>query len=243
MRPLLPLLLLTLALPSAASELVGDRPDFTESALAVPVGSWQLEAGATLETSDTADLVSVGEVLLRHGLKPGTEFRLILPSHLDHQPEGDGESLSGLDNVALGIKQELGSGNVRSAMLGHVTLPTGNDDVTTSATAVDLVLALEWDLPAGLGLGANLGGELVFDDETSSQQWVSAALGIPVADRLGAFVEGYSYTEELDSFATYLDTGLTYLLTPDWQVDARVGVGLDDHDDELIYGLGLLARF
>ncbi|MEZ4389007.1 MAG: transporter [Candidatus Krumholzibacteriia bacterium] len=228
----------------ADQPLVGDRPDFTESARAVPTGSVQVEAGVTLDTSDAADLTTVGEILVRYGLKPGTELRFNVPSYLSLKPDG-GDKLTGAGNLAFGFKQQLGHGDAgpRLAVLTHLTLPTGDEDVTASDTAVDLVLAAEWDLADNLGLGMNVGGELVFDQDTSARQWLSASVGLSATDRLGLFAESFVFTEELDTFASYLDFGATYLLTDTFQVDARVGLGLGDHEDELFYGAGLVTRF
>ncbi len=242
------LLTLTLAYGVAlADELVGDRPDFTESAQAVAPGRVQIEAGATLETNDLSDTWSVGEILVRYGLKPGTEFRVVLPSLIDIDFEHGGfEDFSGADNAALGLKQELATGNGSSpqvAVLTHVTLPTGDEDVVAADTAWDLVLAVEWTLTENLGLGVNLGGELVFADDTESQQWASAAFGLGVTDRLGAYVEGYVFTEELDEFTSAMDLGATYLVTADLQLDVRVGFGLGDVNDEVFYGAGVVTRF
>lgn len=85
-RHLIGLLLVVAAVtPAVADDLVGDRPDFTESALTVAPGSWQIEAGATVTTGDAFDTTEIGEVLVRHGLKPGTELRMVLPSYVDDE--------------------------------------------------------------------------------------------------------------------------------------------------------------
>lgn len=229
----------------AAEPLVGDRPDFTESALTVAPGKVQIEAGATLDASDAADGWTVGEVLIRHGLKPGTELRLVLPSYLSLEPASD-DRRDGAGNAGVGLKQRLthpDAAGPRVAVLTTVTLPTGSDDVTDSVTAADLVLAVEWDLADTIGLGMNAGAELVFDDDNSTQQWLSAALGLAATERLGFFVESFVFTEELDRYASYLSLGATYLLSENLSVDARVGLGLDDRDDERFYGAGLVTRF
>lgn len=240
---LLAILLATAA--HAADPLVGDRPDFTESARTVASGSLQLEVGATLDTSDDADRWTVGEVLLRHGLEDGTELRIVLPSYLSLEA-GDADKLDGAGNAGVGLKQRLtdpDAAGPRIAVLTSVTLPTGSDDVTDRVTAVDLALAIEWDLNATMGLGLNAGAELMFDDDTSTQQWLSASLGLAASGRLGLFVESFVFTEELDRHASYLDLGATYLVTDDLAVDARVGFGLGDREDELFYGAGLVTRF
>ncbi|MBD3221297.1 hypothetical protein GF314_08630 [bacterium] len=244
------LVIATTTLPAThapAQDLVGDRPDFTESALAVPAGGWQIEAGATITTLDALDTTEIGEVLVRHGLKPGTELRLVLPSFVDVSHDGDQiDDVSGLGNAAIGLKQELARGDgsrPQVAMVGHVTLPVGDEDVASDDTAVDLALALEWELSPRVGLGMNVGGEAVFADDTETRQWASAALGLDLGAGFGAFVEGYTFTDGFDDFSSYVDAGLTYLIAPDWQVDARVGQGLGDVDDETFFGAGLVTRF
>ena len=237
--------LVVLASAAAAADLVGDRPDFTESALAVAPGSLQLEAGGTLTTSDAVDAREVGEVLLRYGLRDGTELRVVLPSFVDLDAP-DAPDRSGATNGALGLKHEVQQGDgarPQVAVVGHVALPVGAEDVGAGDTAVDLVLAAEWALHPRVGFGLNVGGEVVFAADTESRQWFSGAFGIGVTDRLGLFVEGFSFTDELEAFTSYLDTGLTYLLHDDLQIDVRVGQGLDDVDDETFYGAGLVARF
>lgn len=247
MKPIIPLTILLLIATAtlAAEPMVGDRPDFTESALTVPPGSVQLEAGATLDTSDDADQWTVGEVLVRYGLKPGTELRLSVPSYLSLDL-GGADTLDGADNAGIGIKQQLsrpaGAGP-RVAAITNVTLPAGSDDVTDSTTAVDLALAIEWDLSDTMGFGMNAGAELVFDDDSSTQQWLSAALGLAATARLGFFVESFVFTEELQNNASYLSLGATFLVTENLSIDARVGLGLGDHEDEHFYGAGLVARF
>ena len=41
----------------------------------------------------------------------------------------------------------------------------------------------------------------------------------------------------------YLDTGFTYKVTPNIQLDARAGMGLSPHSTALFAGSGLSVRF
>jgi Putative MetA-pathway of phenol degradation len=41
----------------------------------------------------------------------------------------------------------------------------------------------------------------------------------------------------------FFDTGMTFKLTPNLQLDGRAGLGLNHHADELFTGLGLSARY
>ena len=86
-RPLTLLLMLALTpLPLAAqeAEMVGDRPDFTESALSVPAGRIQLEAGLTFSDFESeGEQIAFGEALLRIGLAESFELRGGLGSWVD----------------------------------------------------------------------------------------------------------------------------------------------------------------
>jgi len=94
-----------------------------------------------------------------------------------------------------------------------------------------------------VGLGVNLGGEAVFADQTEEEYWFSSAVGFDLSDRLAGFLEYFTFTEELDDFTSYTDAGITYLVHDDLQLDARVGFGLGEADDEIFWGLGVVARY
>jgi len=57
-------------------DLVTDRPDFTESATAVPKDSWQLEFGYTFEKDNGLINHSLGELLIRFSPMEKLELRL-----------------------------------------------------------------------------------------------------------------------------------------------------------------------
>lgn len=233
--------------PLIAEELIGDRPDFTESALAVPEGIWQLEAGLTLTSLDEADVTEVGEVLLRRGISQTVELRFIMPSFaILRFDDNNREKKSGHTNAAFGVKYELIQGRSATpqvAVLAHVQMPWGSPHVVSLDYALDLVLAAEWDLTESVGLGINLGGDAVFTNETLNNKWLSAALGFGWSDRLGVFVEGFTIIDDAGESFIYADAGLTYLVNPDLQLDLRVGTGSSDEDEETFFGAGVVRRF
>lgn len=225
--------------------LVTDRPDFTESAVAVEPGRVQLEAGATFARTGEVDEWSVGEVLLRVGLVERIELRLGAGSLVDVDAPGGGES--GWADPSVGVKLELPvrPGDGETALLLTAGLPSpdevGGDGVVPSA-----VLAAGWDLTDRLSLGANLGYAYAREEgERFDQLFASAALGVAVSDPLGLFVELYGFSREEPGGGdrTYADAGATWLLSGDLQLDLRAGRGLDGPDPDWFAGAGLAVRW
>jgi hypothetical protein len=254
MTRFLTLALVALMLPAAAlaeepAPLVGDRPDFTESANTISPGRVQIEAGFTRFEVEESSLTTIGEVLLRVGVAKNTEARLTLGSwaFLKNPPFTDND---GLTDLALGFKHRFAPNDglvPETALLGTVTLPTGKEGVSFEEVQPILVGAFGWDLGSIFALGVNLGWSHAYSVTFSDRfhtWWGSASLGASLSSRLGAFVEAYGFNrEEKDGDANgYGDVGLTYLLGPDLQLDLRTGRGFNGVDNEWSWGFGVVAR-
>jgi hypothetical protein len=92
----------------------------------------------------------------------------------------------------------------------------------------------------------NLAAPKDSDGERFAEPSASVALGIGLTDRLGAFVEYFGFypsgrSNEADTH--YADGGLTWLLTQDLQLDARIGFGLNDDADDVFVGAGFAVRW
>ncbi len=231
-------LLLLVLVPLAASAqapLVTDRPDFTESAVAVPSGSAQVEAGLTLSDDDVL-VVSGPEALVRVGIASGAEGRLGLPDYV--ALDGDG----GLADPSVGVKVELGrAAGWGLAAIAEVSLPLGEDGFGTES-ASPLVLLI-----AGRDVGAySVGtqGEVAWGlDAERVDVGGTLVVGRGLGARSGTFVEGAVGTVVDGPLAVLLHHGYTLLLTPTLQLDGRVGAGLTDSAPDLFGGVGLSVRF
>ena len=225
--------------------LVTDRPDFTESAVAVPAGRVQLEAGATFASADDVDEQEVGEALLRIGVAPRVEVRVGIPSWA--RVDLDGGSVDGLTNAFLGSKVELTDPGrpTEVALLAGTSVPTGDDDVAVDAWEPEAILAVGWTVPAPWSLGANAGWSWIDrGGERAHQGSASVAVGRELSERLGGFLETFGFvTEGTEGETAFLDGGLTWLVSSDLQLDARLGAGLTDESDDWFAGVGLSHRW
>lgn len=231
--------------------LVTDRPDFTESAEAVDRGEVQVEAGITLSRFDGANDWTLGEVLVRMGIVPGAELRLGLNSFA--VSDGFGSTQSGLEDFSLGVKVELHQPAEGSdpavptvALLLSTSIPTGAEGFGEDALQPQAIFSTSWEVSdrASLGTNLNLGYPSVAGDGYA-QFSGSVALGVSLAERLGGYAEYFVFAPPApdQSAAGFLNGGLTVLITSDFQLDGRVGVGVHGHDADVFVGFGAAKRF
>lgn len=248
--PALALLLATLpgSLAAQTAPLVTDRPDFTESTASVAPGRVQLESGYTLTRTDVTDAHDVGELLVRIGVAEPLELRLGANSW--HVADAPGGTTSGWTGPAVGAKATLlepGGDHplVPSvALLAGTSLPAGHDELAPSGAEPEATLALGWELTGRLSLGANLTrGRPLRDGERFGRTTASLAAGLSLTERLGTYLEAYTRRPSAPAGGDtdVLNGGVTLLLGPDAQLDARLGAGLAGGPD-LVLGVGLAVR-
>ena len=248
--------LLAAAAAPVAAQIETDRPDFTEGTGTVPDGAMQLEAGYTYTTVGESSGHQLGETLVRFGLIPGLELRAELPSFQSVRSDvplvGEFEE-SGWSDPGIGMKLGLYEAGMAeglpslSLLLGS-SIPIGDDHFGADGWEPGAILALAWEFAPRVGLGANVGytqrdGGIAEDYD----EWTaSVALGLPVTSSVGAFVEYFAIRPDVPGEAAdddYVDGGLTFLLSPTFQLDGRVGFNLDSDADEMFFGVGLAKLF
>lgn len=243
------LLLAASVAPAAAQEtIVTDRPEFTVGTGSVLPGVYQLEAGYTFFRFGNTDTHRIGEALIRTGVIEGLELRILLPSFLS-----DADA-SGIGDANLGMKLGLFESGVSeglpsmSLLLG-TGVPIGDEDFGADGWEPEAKLLLGWALTERLGLGANVNytqRDPDFGDRYD--EWgASVSLGFPLTRRLSGFGEYFAIRPDFGGDAgdrDYVDGGITFLLSDDFQLDARVGVGVDSpEDDDFFVGAGISKRF
>jgi hypothetical protein len=238
-----------------AEPLTSDRPDFTESTSIVPQGHVQVEGGYTMSRVEEEKASTLGEVLVRIGVSERLEARIGAGSfnRIDTGVAGAGD-VTGFEDPSLSVKIALTEddpnllppGRPFMALLLGTSVPVGDDELTTDEWEPFAKLALGWDLNDWWSLSSNVSYAYLADGGDRIHQ-LSASLssGFSLTDRMGAYVEYYAFSEEtLDGPSThYVDGGVTWSVSPDLQLDARVGFGLNDPSPDWFAGVGAAVRF
>ena len=236
------LLALCLCCTAAAAQplpdLITDRPDFTESAVVVPLGHVQVEAGATVEFNANAELISGPELLVRWTPVECLELRFGGPDYLD----GSRLRTSGFGDPSVGLKAQFGPLNDWDlGAIATISIPVGDDAFSTNSVDPELILMAGRELSAW----SSLGGQVQAARDGSRNVWTlggTVVLGLMLADRVGTFVEVASSAPENRSSATILHHGYTFLVGRAVQFDVHGGLGLTDDAPDYLVGAGLSVR-
>ena len=232
--------------------LISDRPDFTESTATVKRGEVQLEGGDTFEHASSVKTNTLGELLLRIGLASRAELRIEPGSYTKvTSPNGDG---SGWVDAALGTKLRLYEPpNENPSIVPAVSLivltsvPTGSVEFRQTKLQPEAKLAAEWTLSDRIGVATNFNVSRPRDDENGRYTVFegSVSFGFALTQRLGAYTEVFGFAPQLSTVghSRYGNTGLTFSLTPDFQLDLRGGVGFNGVQPDYFVGAGLVHRW
>lgn len=243
---LLPWLISTSLSPQGAvaeEPIVTDRPDFTESSLAVPRGSLQIESGFTF-ARDGGGMRSFGgpEILGRYGIADRLELRFGLPNYnwIDSQPRTEG-----LDDTYLGAKIQLGpAAGFDFALIPAVFIPSGRPQTRSEAAAPEIKVVWGRDVGNGRSLTGMVYVASIEENgrrRTPVQHTIS--LGLPVADRTGMFLEHVLDARADLRPAHTIHSGFTYQPNASSQFDIHYGLGLSPGAPDFFIGAGYSIRF
>ncbi|MEL6547208.1 MAG: transporter [Myxococcota bacterium] len=241
--------------PAERPPIVTDRPDVAESSLTVPAGTVQVETGVEFGSSstDTADGTSFGlPTKLRIGVIENAEIHLE-GTVFDRFTVDPGDlSASGLADVEVGGKVHLldPEGAVPSVgVLLALRVPIGADEVSGDIFVLRPTVTAEWDLMPALSFAANVGLTVPLDDRELFTDGLrfAGSFGIhpeSFPEGLGVFVETFGEIPLGDGENVLAaDSGATYLVNDDFQLDVYARVGLSDAAPDLAVGGGGSFRF
>lgn len=241
-----------------------DRPDFSESTGVVPRGRFQFETGYTF-TRDSELGTRTGEhtfpeILLRMGLATDWELRIgwtgfSLGEEVFRAPNEAGRTRTfrehddGGTDMNIGVKRHLldQSGLVPDfGVIAALTLPTGAGGKSAGDVDPEIKLLWGYELTDRLAIAGNV-NVAVPSDELGRffQSSASVSLGHSINDWVGTYVEyfGFYPNERGTDCAHYVNTGLVFPITEDFQIDLRIGTGLNEEADDLFAGIGFAFRF
>jgi hypothetical protein len=232
-------ILLIISSQGLSQDLVTDRPDQTESSVTVPFGSLQIETGMLFgsfgESLFKTKSTLLPTTLLRYGITKGLELRFV--NQFERIKAGD-VTHYGMNDLELGVKfQILKNQNINTeiAFLSHVIIPTGSKKLTNNKYGSINKLAISHTINDKMGIGYNVGYN--YFGEGKGDFTYSLALGISVSDRIGIFFEPYGEVVEFKDFQANFDTGITYLLSGNFQLDFSLGTGINHKMSYLSLGL------
>jgi len=247
--------------PEAEDHIVTDRPDFTEASVTVGLGRVQLEAGYTCVRDHAAGAVRVAqtypEALLRIGLFADW-FELRLGNTYVHSRTTafgqTTEHRSGMDDLYLGAKLALTEQKgywPETATILQATVPTGANSLTAGKILPGVSFLYGWDvIPDFLSAGGSFIANRAVDDVGHGYVELaqSFTIGYQLTSQVGAYTEWFALypTSAIAPDVTaqhYFNGGLTYLVTPDFQLDVRAGWGLNRHAEDFFAGAGFAVRY
>ena len=224
--------------------LITDRPDATESPTTIAPGFIQVETGGFYESFEDNNIKSesftYNTTLVRLGLLDNLELRIgwdfvegrttINGNKLDDVTSGFNPLLFGTKisiNDEKGWMPEIG-------FLGHLYLPfLASQDYRPETTGVDFRLSFAHTLSEKSSIGYNIGAQWL-DGSPEAAYIYTLSYGYSVTNKIGAYIELYGDFPE-DNKANHLwNSGLTYLLSNNVQLDATVGSGITEGQDILL---------
>jgi hypothetical protein len=229
------------------SELVTDRPDFTESTQVVGTGVFQFENGFTVGREHGVRSLTGPETLIRIGLSKRLELRLGGAGYLSERT-GESDKIRGLTDFELGVKIHVfEQSRFRPALsiIPLISMPTGGANFSSRGYDPTVKLALEKDLMRGFTLGGNLNLSSFQTPEGRFRQTAfSASLGHELGAGFGAYWEvfGFSPWEKGGAAAVIVNTGISHGIGKRAQVDVRVGRRITEAGPDWFFGMGMAIR-
>jgi hypothetical protein len=250
------LMLVSVSAYSQEDSIATDRPDFVESSDTVGTGRWQIETGLSRERDSQpgiTDRTDTTPTLFRFGVSPHWELRLETDGKVNnhHEEFGATTTTNGFADIALGTKVQLQAADATAGVAGiavllHVDVDSGSAAFRGKGLRPSARAVWEKDLPADTSLGVMWGAVY---DQNEDRRFVSGILaatyGKQFTARLHGFIEvaGQQLAHQRDGGCIVtVDTGFSYLLGNDTQVDVGVFKGFNDNSPDLSYGIGFSIR-
>ncbi|MGB5180600.1 MAG: transporter [Xanthobacteraceae bacterium] len=223
------------------SPIETDRPDVTNSAVVVPVGSLQNENGVDTSRDHGADILSGTNSRWRLGIAPCLEVLVDLPNYVTSYR---GAGPSGFGDVTPALKWQISPlpGKFDLSITAGAALPTGANGI--AGPGVQPYLQIPWSIALGDGWELN-GMETNFFMPASDAKFTyqsTLVLEKEFAERSFLFVEYVGDFPSNGRNSQLLNSGGGYRIDDHHQIDFHVGVGLDRNAPNYIFGVGYSFR-
>ena len=238
------------------SPISSDRPSFSTGPQLVSTAfKAQIESGYTFTRSGGGKNHALGELLVRVPVAESVELRFGVPSYQFQR--GDSHA-SGLGDSSIGAKIKLTDAGEKTgifskpatAIVVSTTLPTGSNFFGSGDLQPQASFATSTSVTGKVGLATNFGYVRADDGggNNYNQFFGALVLSRSLTKRVGGYFEVYGQSRlsaASSDGAKYADTGLTYLIGNNSQLDARFGIGLGNRaaGPDYFFGFGYSQRF
>jgi hypothetical protein len=229
--------------------LVSDRPDFTESTPTIEPGHVQVEAGSTYSEEGPQASTSVGELFTRVGLVSRVELRLVGNSVVYNRFTGT-PGRWGREDATLGAKFRLLDAPERPSLIpalsviAGASLPTGTPELRSPHAQPEVKLLASWTINDRVSFASNANYARPSDGSGTVDEYsASASFGFTLTERVGAYTEAFGFFPRDGTSRKFVNVGSTLLLSPDLQLDARVGAGPSTKAGDFFVGIGVVRRW
>lgn len=218
---------------SSQEKIITDRPDQTESSVSIPKGALQIESGILWESLEDGlhiNNFSHPTLLLRYGLFEILELRLVQEynsSNIKTLSDQKIAEIRGFGDLQLGAKVEILNREdmiTQIGFLSHLVIPTAKDGLSngTYSSINRFLISHSLDF---MDVGYNLG--IDYTDSENYQFAYTLAFVFALSEKLGFFIEPYGEINQDSDISSNLNSGFTYLLNDEMQVDLSAGKGLN----------------
>ena len=238
--------------------LESDRPDFTDSSTTVGYRRLQIESGykytQAIAGDPTHNAHDLPELLVRYGVAERLELRLawdegmVFDRYMDRNL-GRVVTDNGSTDLDAGFKYAISKQDKwrpQSAITVSVSAPVGSPAQSSRQVDAFVNCLYSWELTKKLSLNCSTGNLWTAElGDHFSRFSQSASVEYELTEKLHVFNEWFAFFRRDSSDNRpqhYYDAGLTYLVTPNFQLDWRAGLGLNNAADGFFTGCGLTVR-
>lgn len=231
-----------------------DRPDRTESPYTVPSGWIQIESDlASWGRIDGIDERVTSTSLLtlnaKYGVTQRIDLQVVFSPWVSVEQEVADSTIFDETNTGpfgLRVKFNLVGNDLPGpalALLPYVFVPTHGDAPFDDVT-FGIVTPISIPVGDSAAMSAMVGVSRI--DNADTWMLASVSLGSALVGDLSGFIELYTSRNSFETDAiddATMDTGITYALGENWQLDTSIYVGLVDETEDWRVFLGASGRF
>ena len=222
--------LLCCSITLAAQEIITDRPDQTESSSTIQKGNLQIESGLLLEflgedISCSERNILAPTTLIRYGLLDFAELRIV--SQIE-SVKNNSTSVTGISDLEIGTKLQLlkkEKSLLEIALLSHIIIPTGSKEVSSNTTGSINKLCVSHRSNTNISIAYNLGYN--YFGSGKGNPTYSFVLGSAINDKASVYLEPYGELIEFEDNVININSGITYLMKDNFQLDFSFGTGIN----------------